>query len=70
MIYDLNLCILCFQYIFSISLARVTRRDGFTTKAFHEKSDGKAKSLTLIQTDQNYVFGGFVSAEWTSAGKS
>jgi hypothetical protein len=51
-----------------ILLYRATR-DGFTTKAFHEKCDGKANTLTLIQTDNKYVFGGFASAEWTSAGK-
>ncbi len=49
-------------------LYRATR-DGFTAKAFHEKCDGKANTVTIIKTDGNYVFGGYTSAKWNSDGK-
>jgi hypothetical protein len=44
-------------------------RDGFTAKAFHEKCDGKANTVTIIKTDGNYVFGGYTSAKWHSDDK-
>ncbi len=50
-----------------VLLYRATR-DGFTAKAFHEKCDGKANTLTIIMTNENYVFGGYTAAEWNSAG--
>jgi hypothetical protein len=42
-------------------------RDGFESKVFHEKCDGKANTITLIETDGNYVFGGFTTAKWSSS---
>jgi len=44
-------------------LYRATR-DGFSAQAFHEKCDNKAKTVTLIWSDLNYVFGGYTSAAW------
>ncbi len=41
-------------------------RDGFTPQAFHSKCDGKAKTVTIIQTDSNYVFGGYTASPWKS----
>jgi hypothetical protein len=46
-------------------LYRATR-DGFTAKAFHVKCDGKPKTITIIKTDQDYVFGGYTSAAWNN----
>lgn len=48
-------------------LYRATR-DGFTANAFHAKCDGKAKTITIIKTNGNYVFGGYTSAAWNKAG--
>jgi hypothetical protein len=44
-------------------------RDGFTNKAFHDKCDGKANTVTLIKTSKGYVFGGYASSKWTSERK-
>ena len=43
-------------------------RDGFTAKAFHSKCNGKANTVTIIQTSNNYVFGGYTAAPWKSDG--
>eukprot|EP01083_Nonionella_stella_P306890 1076576_1 len=43
-------------------------RDGFTANVFHNKCDGKAKTLSIIRTDSNNVFGGYASVPWTSNG--
>jgi hypothetical protein len=41
-------------------------RDGFTGEAFHAKCDDKAKTVSIIKNNLNYVFGGYTSAKWTS----
>ncbi len=41
-------------------------RDGFTNVAFHAKCDGRAKTITIIKTRDNYVFGGYTGASWDS----
>ncbi len=43
-------------------------RDGFASSDFHRLCDGKGPTLTLIQTPQGAVFGGYASVSWTSAG--
>jgi hypothetical protein len=43
-------------------------RDGFTANAFHTKCDRKAKTITIIKTNGNYIFGGYASAAWNSDG--
>jgi hypothetical protein len=48
-----------------ILLYRATK-DGFTSEAFHEKCDGKAKTVTIIMTNEDYVFGGYTATEWKS----
>ncbi len=48
-------------------LYRATQ-NGFTANAFHTKCDGKAKTITIIKTNGNYVFGGYTSAAWNNAG--
>ena len=50
-----------------ILLYRATR-DGFEASSFHEKCDGKAKTITIIKTKGNYVFGGYTAASWDSRG--
>ena len=41
-------------------------RDGFTNAAFHKKCDGRARTITIIKTRDNYVFGGYTGASWDS----
>ena len=48
-------------------LYRATR-DGFTSQAFHAKCDGMGNTITIIKSNFNYVFGGFVSPVWISSG--
>ena len=47
-------------------LFRATR-DGFTSQAFHLKCDGKGNTITIIQSNLNYVLGGFASSSWNSS---
>jgi hypothetical protein len=39
-------------------------RDGFKASSFHSKCDSKAKTITIIKTKDNYVFGGYTAASW------
>ncbi len=49
-----------------ILLYRATR-DGFTSQAFHSKCDGKGKTITIIKSNLDYVFGGYASSVWNSS---
>jgi hypothetical protein len=42
-------------------------RDGFAAADFHRLCDGKGPTLTVVQTPQGHVFGGYASASWNSA---
>ena len=41
-------------------------RDGFGSVQFHAKCDDKAKTVSIIKNNLNYVFGGYTSEKWTS----
>ena len=41
-------------------------KDGFLSKTFHELCDGKGPTLTIIQSDQSKIFGGFTTVAWMS----
>ncbi len=41
-------------------------RDGFDTNAFHTCCDNKGPTMTIIQSNNNYLFGGYTSIPWTS----
>ena len=43
-------------------------QDGFTANEFHSKCDGESKTITIIKTNTNYVFGGYTSSAWNSEG--
>lgn len=43
-------------------------RDGYTATAFHLNCDGKGKTVTIIKTSINYVFGGYTDALWDGTG--
>ncbi len=40
----------------------------FSAEKFHNLCDNKGPSLTLIQTTNGNIFGGFTSASWESSG--
>ena len=42
-------------------------RDGFTSKAFDSKCDGKKNTVTNIKNNLNYVLGGYTSQAWDNA---
>jgi len=44
-------------------------RDGYTRKAFHDKCDGMAPTVTIIKTNYNKVIGGYTTLKWTSKGE-
>ena len=41
-------------------------RDGYHASAFHAKCDGRARTVTIIKIKNNYIFGGYTSAAWSS----
>jgi hypothetical protein len=44
-------------------------RDGFGGHHFHDRCDGHANTLTLIEDIQGNIFGGFTPVEWDSTGR-
>ncbi len=48
-----------------ILLYRATT-DGFEASAFHAKCDHKENTITIIKTNDDYVFGGYTAAKWSS----
>lgn len=42
-------------------------RDGDTISAFHKLVDGISPTISLIQTKNNYIFGGFTEHAWDSS---
>jgi len=42
----------------------IASQDGKTGENFHSKCDGKGPTLTVIQTKDGHVFGGFTSRSW------
>ena len=43
-------------------------RDGFDTNAFHTRCDNKGPTMTVVQSNSNYLFGGYTAIAWTSDG--
>ena len=39
-------------------------RDGFTASKFHSNCDGKGPTLTVIQSTDGVIFGGYTSLSW------
>ncbi|KAJ5070342.1 pep-cterm sorting domain-containing protein [Anaeramoeba ignava] len=42
------------------------RQHGFFPLAFHEKVDNKGKTLVLMKTVENYIFGGYTEVGWVT----
>jgi len=43
--------------------------DGSTTEAFHSKCDDRGATLTVIESEDGKIFGGYTSASWSSPSK-
>ena len=43
-------------------------RDGFAASTFHKRCNNKGPTMTIIQSNNNYLFGGYTSIPWTSDG--
>eukprot|EP01043_Picozoa_sp_COSAG02_P033321 COSAG02_NODE_2268_length_9281_cov_8.820518_3_plen_621_part_00 len=43
--------------------------DGWDARVWHRKCDGQGPTLTLIEDDDGYVFGGYADADWDSNGQ-
>ena len=41
-------------------------RDGYQSKTFHEKCDNKGETLTIIESKDNFIFGGYTEINWDS----
>ena len=41
--------------------------DGWDAKSFHRCCDKKGWTLTIVKTTEEFIFGGFTTAEWESA---
>ena len=41
-------------------------RDDFRAKTFHEKCDNKGETLTIIESTDNFIFGGYTEINWDS----
>ena len=51
------------------NLLYLASTDGYDTKYFHEKCDGKSFTVTLVITKENKIFGGFTELEWDQSGE-
>ena len=50
------------------SLIYKASRDGFDAAAFHRLCDNHGPTMTIIKSKNNYLFGGYTAAPWTSDG--
>ena len=41
-------------------------RDGYHPSTFHARCDGRARTVSIIKTKTNYIFGGYTAAAWSS----
>jgi len=51
----------------NITLLYQASRDGFIPKSFHSKCDGILGTLTLVKSNNEYIFGGYTKADWFSS---
>ncbi|KAJ5071660.1 pep-cterm sorting domain-containing protein [Anaeramoeba ignava] len=49
------------EFLFKMKLGYSTKKDGFDCKKWHDICDNKGKTLIIIKTKDNYIFGGFTS---------
>lgn len=44
--------------------------DGFTAQSFHNECDYYGITLTVIQSDKNFIFGAFTDIPWDNEGEN
>ncbi|KAJ5068565.1 btb/poz domain-containing protein [Anaeramoeba ignava] len=54
------------EFFSKMKLGFSATKDGFSSQKWHEKSDNKGKTLVIIKTTQNYIFGGFTKVGFIS----
>ena len=54
------------QNLKNIKLLYRGSRDGFKSKAFHDNCDNQGPTLVIIESSDNYIFGGYSSIDWQS----
>jgi len=47
----------------------IATRDGFAAKDFHQFCDNKGPTLTIIQSSEGYLFGGYSADSWDVSGQ-
>ena len=59
-----NLKTLCNFINKSFKLIYRASRDGFSANSFHLKCDNRSKTLTVIKSNNNNIFGGYSDLAW------
>ncbi|KAJ5069268.1 pep-cterm sorting domain-containing protein [Anaeramoeba ignava] len=54
------------RFFYKMKLGFSTKRDGFDCKKWHDRCDNRGKTLIIIQTKDNFIFGGFTSVGFTN----
>ncbi|KAJ5075755.1 pep-cterm sorting domain-containing protein [Anaeramoeba ignava] len=54
------------EFIYKMKLGFSAKRDGFSAQKWHEKCDNKGKTLVIIKTKDNFIFGGFTKVGFIS----
>ncbi|KAJ5070877.1 kelch-like protein [Anaeramoeba ignava] len=55
------------EFFSKMKLGYSAKIDGFDYKKWHEKCDDKGKTLVIIKTKDNFIFGGFTQIGWISS---
>lgn len=50
------------------SLIYRASKDGFNSKAFHNLCDGVEKTIVILRSDLNEIFGGYADGPWNQSG--
>eukprot|EP01156_Anaeramoeba_ignava_P021480 Anaeramoba_ignava/c19130_g1_i1.p1 GENE.c19130_g1_i1~~c19130_g1_i1.p1 ORF type:complete len:452 (+),score=77.21 c19130_g1_i1:263-1618(+) len=54
------------QFFDQMNLTFRASRDGYSSKTFHQVCDDKGKTLTLIESNDGFIFGGYTTVGWKS----
>ena len=48
----------------TFNLLYSAKRDGDNRKAFHDKCDNRAPTITIVETQKGIIFGGYTEGQW------
>ncbi|KAJ5075441.1 pep-cterm sorting domain-containing protein [Anaeramoeba ignava] len=54
------------EFFYKMKKGFSAKKDGFDCKKWHDKVDNKGKTLIIIKTKDNYIFGGFTQVGFTN----